>query len=35
VLLRLEAFDGKVITTFRGIAVRTCDAVLNNEARVV
>jgi len=35
VLLRLEEFDGKVITTFRGIAVRTCDAILNNEARVV
>ncbi len=35
VLLRLEEFGGKVITTFRGIAVRTCDAVLNNEARVI
>jgi N-formylglutamate amidohydrolase len=35
VLLRLEEFDGKVITTFRGIAVRTSDALLNNEARVV
>ena len=34
VLLRLEEFDGKVITTFRGIAVRTSDALLNNEARV-
>jgi hypothetical protein len=35
VLLRIEEFDGKPITTFRGIPVRTCDAVLNNEARVV
>jgi hypothetical protein len=34
VLLRLEEFDGKVITTFRGIPVRTCDAILNNEAQV-
>lgn len=34
VLLRLEEFDGKVITTFRGIAVRTSDALVNNEARV-
>jgi hypothetical protein len=35
VLLRLEEFDGKPITTFRGIPIRTCDAILNNEARVV
>ena len=35
VLLRIEEFDGKPITTFRGIPVRTVDAVLNNEARVV
>jgi hypothetical protein len=34
VLLRLEEFNGKVITTFRGIPVRTCDAILNNEAQV-
>jgi hypothetical protein len=34
VLLRIEEFDGKPITTFRGIPVRTCDAILNNEARV-
>jgi len=34
VLLRIEEFDGKPVTTFRGIPVRTCDAVLNNEARV-
>lgn len=34
VLLQLNQFDGKVVTTFRGIPVRTCDAILNNEARV-
>lgn len=34
ILLRLEQFDGKVITTFRGIPVRTVDAILNNEAQV-
>jgi hypothetical protein len=34
VLLRLEEFNGKVVTTFRGIPVRTCDAILNNEAQV-
>lgn len=35
VLLRIEEFDGKPVTTFRGIPIRTCDAILNNEARVV
>jgi hypothetical protein len=35
VLLRIEEFDGKPVTTFRGIPVRTCDAILNNEAQVV
>jgi hypothetical protein len=34
VLLRLEEFNGKVVTTFRGIPVRTSDALLNNEAQV-
>ena len=34
VLLRLEEFQGTVVTTFRGIPVRTCDAILNNEAQV-
>ena len=34
VLLRIEEFDGKPITTFRGIPVRTCDAILNNEAAI-
>ena len=32
VLLRIEEFDGKPVTTFRSIPVRTCDAILNNEA---
>src|SRR5262245_22837357 len=34
VLLRIEEFHGKPVTTFRGIPVRTCDAILNNEATV-
>src|SRR6516164_7006225 len=34
VLLRIEEFDGKPITTFRGIPVRTVDAILNNETNV-
>lgn len=34
VLLRIEEFNGKPITTFRGVPVRTCDAILNNEAQV-
>ncbi len=34
VLLRIEEFDGKPVTTFRGIPVRTCDAILNNESQV-
>lgn len=35
VLLRLDEFNGKPVTSFRGIPVRTCDALLNTEARVV
>jgi hypothetical protein len=35
VLLRIEEFDGKPITTFRGIPVRTCDAILSNEQQVL
>ena len=35
VLLRLMEWEGKVITTFRDIPIRTCDAILNNEAQVV
>jgi hypothetical protein len=34
VLLRIEEFDGKPITTFRGIPVRTVDAINNAEATV-
>jgi len=34
VLLRLDEFDGKPVTSFRGIPVRTVDAILNTEARV-
>src|SRR5216684_2482044 len=34
VLLRIEEFNGKPITTFRGIPIRTVDAVLSNEAQV-
>ena len=35
VLLRLEEFDGKTVTTFRGIPLRTVDAIANNESQVV
>jgi hypothetical protein len=35
VLLRLEEWDGKPVTTFRGIPLRCSDALLNTEARVV
>lgn len=35
VLLQMNQFDGRVVTTFRGVPIRTCDAILNNEARVV
>lgn len=34
VLLGLSEFNGKVVTTFRGLPVRTVDAILNNEATV-
>lgn len=34
VLLRLQEFNGKVITTFRDIPIRTVDAILNNEAQI-
>ncbi|MBZ5616223.1 MAG: hypothetical protein LAO23_19620 [Acidobacteriia bacterium] len=34
VLLRIEEFNGKPITTFREIPVRTVDALLNNEAAI-
>jgi hypothetical protein len=35
VLLQLDQFNGKPVTTFRGIPVRTVDAILNTEARVI
>jgi len=35
VLLRLTEFNGKVQTDFRGVPVRTCDALLNTEGRVI
>ena len=34
VLLTLNEFNGKVVTMFRGIPVRTVDAILNNEAQI-
>ncbi len=35
VLLQLREFEGMSVTTFRGIPVRTCDALLNTESRLV
>ena len=35
VLLRLEEWEGKAITTFRGIPIRTVDAILSTESRLV
>ena len=35
VLLRYSEWDGKPVTTFRGIPIRTVDKLLNTEARVV
>lgn len=34
VLLELREFEGRTVTTFRGIPIRTVDAILNTEARV-
>jgi len=34
VLLHLTEWEGKTITTFRGIPVRTCDQILSTEARI-
>ncbi len=34
VLLKLEEWNGKTITTFRGIPIRTVDAILNTEAKL-
>lgn len=35
VLLQLQQWDGMNVTTFRGIPIRTVDAILNNESQVV
>jgi hypothetical protein len=35
VLLQMGEWDGKPVTMFRGIPIRTVDALLNTEARVV
>ena len=35
VLLELRQFEGEVVTTFRGIPVRTVDAILNTESRLI
>lgn len=35
VLLQLQQWDGMNVTTFRGIPIRICDALVNNETRVV
>jgi hypothetical protein len=35
VLLTLDQFQGKIVTMFRGIPIRTVDALLNTEARIV
>ena len=35
VLLKMDEFDGHPVTTFRGIPIRTCDQLLNTEARLV
>jgi hypothetical protein len=34
VLLNFDEWDGKPVTTFRGIPIRTCDALLNTETRI-
>lgn len=35
VLLTMEQYGGQVVTMFRGIPIRTVDAILNTEARIV
>jgi len=35
VLLQMNEFDGKPVTSFRGIPIRTCDQLWNNEARII
>ena len=34
VLLQMQQWDGRPVTTFRGIPVRTVDAILSNETRI-
>ena len=34
VLLKFDEWDGKPVTKFRGVPIRTCDALLNTEAAV-
>ncbi len=34
-LLQFENWHGRAVTTFRGIPIRTVDAILNNESRIV
>jgi hypothetical protein len=34
VLLQMNQFDGKMVTTFRGVPIKTCDAILNTESRL-
>ncbi len=34
VLLQMNQFQGQVVTTFRGVPIRTVDALLNTEARI-
>jgi hypothetical protein len=34
VLLQMQQFQGEVVTTFRGVPVRTVDALLNTESRL-
>lgn len=34
VLLQMEQFQGRVVTTFRGVPIRNVDAILNTEARI-
>jgi hypothetical protein len=34
VLLQMNQFQGQVVTTFRGVPIRTVDALLNTESRI-
>jgi hypothetical protein len=34
-LLRMDEFGGKLVTFFRGVPVKSCDALLNAEARTI